>query len=190
MGRGLARVQERPGVDSTLPACIVEAGLVGDRCDHTSHSSKDVLLEIARRRSSPSVVRASGICGEGWCGHPAGCELCDCLVPTKRRAIRQCRASSMMPASFWGWRVHGPDSIKSLRVRREGNLVPSSARIKTFSTETKRIPEPKQTKTQAKSQVTRATIGRMHPPPPPIKGRRQKRNENKIKTKGFSKQGI
>ena len=39
-GRGLARVQERPGADSTLPACIVEAGLVGDRCDHTSHSSK------------------------------------------------------------------------------------------------------------------------------------------------------
>ena len=75
-------------------------------------------------------------------------------------------------------------------VRREGNLVPSSAKIKAFSSETKRIPEPKQTKTQAKSQVTRATIGRIHPAPPPIKGRRQKRNENKIKTKGFSKQGI
>ena len=62
--------------------------------------------------------------------------------------------------------------------RREGNLVPSSARIKTFSSEAKRIPEPKQTKTQAKSQVTRATIKRMHPPPPLIKRRRQKRNEN------------
>ena len=73
-------------------------------------------------------------------------------------------------------------------VRREGNLVPSSARIKTFSSEIKRIPEPKQTKTQAKSQVRRAMIGQMHPPPPPIKGRRQKINENKTKTKGFSKQ--
>ena len=90
-------------------------------------------------------------------------------------------------------RIHNVASARLLlwgqsSMRREGNLVPSSARIKTFSNKTKRIPEPKQTKTQAKSQIRRATIGQMHPPPPPIKGRRQKRNSNKIKTKGFSKQ--
>ena len=64
-------------------------------------------------------------------------------------------------------------------VRREGNLIPLSARIKAFSSETKRIPEPKQTKTQAKSQVIRATIGRMHPPPPQL--REDARKETKTK---------
>ena len=40
---------------------------------------------------------------------------------------------------------------KVISGEKRRNLVPSSARIKTFSSETKRIPEPKQTTTQAKS---------------------------------------
>ena len=52
------------------------------------------------------------------------------------------------------------------------------------------FPETQQTKKQTKSQMRRATIGQMRPPPPPIEGRRQKSRENETKTKEFSKSEI
>ena len=80
--------------------------------------------------------------------------------------------------------VQVASALKSTNYRKKDMLERSS------QMKQREFPETQQTKKQAKSQMRRATIGQMHPPPPPIKGRRQKIRENETKTKEFSKSEI